>query len=71
MEWESAQIPTPGTSIVELNYYTTSYIQWIQLITSMINIFSNTLMKLAKGSKLRITKFELEATHKLQTSSLS
>jgi hypothetical protein len=28
-------------------------------------------MKLAKGSKLRITNFELEATQELQTSSLS
>ncbi len=32
---------------------------------------SNTLMKLAKGSKLCIIKFELKATCKLQTSSLS
>ncbi len=32
---------------------------------------SNTLMKLAKGSKLRTTKFELKATRELQTSSLS
>jgi hypothetical protein len=49
----------------------TSYIQWIQLITSVINILSNTLMKLAKGSKLCITTFELEATRELQPSSLS
>ncbi len=37
----------------------------------MTNIVSNTLMKLAKGRKLRLTNFDLEATHELQTSSLS
>ncbi len=52
-------------------YYETSYIQCIQLINSITNIVSNTLMKLAKGSKLRVTTFELEATRELQTSSLS
>ena len=52
-------------------YYETSYIQCIQLINSITNIVSNTLMKLAKGSKLRITNFELEANRELQTSSLS
>jgi hypothetical protein len=71
MEWESTQIPAPGKFIIELSYYMTSYIEWIQLITSVINILSITLMKLAKGSKLRITKFELKATCELQTSSLS
>ena len=71
MEWESTRIPAPGKLIIEFNYYLTSYIQWIQLITSVINILSNTLMKLAKGSKLRITKFELKAIRELQTSSLS
>jgi hypothetical protein len=63
--------PAPGTLIVEFKYYVTSYIQWIQLINSITNIVSNTLMKLAKGSKLHITTFELEATCELQTSSLS
>ena len=71
MEWESTQIPTQGKLIVEFNYYVTSYIQLIQLINSITNIVSNTLMKLAKGSKLRTTNFELEATRELQTSSLS
>jgi hypothetical protein len=55
----------------EFMYYVTSYIQWIQLINSTTNIVSNTLMKLAKGSKLHTTTFELEATRELQTSSLS
>jgi hypothetical protein len=71
MEWESTQIPTPGKLIIEFNYYVTSYIQWIQLIHSIPNIVSNTLMKLAKRRKLRTTNFELEATCELQTSSLS
>ncbi len=71
MERESTRIPAPGMSIVDLNYYMTSYIQWIQLIISVINILSNTLIKLAKGSKLCITKFELKATCKVQTWSLS
>jgi hypothetical protein len=34
----------------------------------IINVLSNTLMKLAKGSKLRLTKFQLDATGELQTS---
>ncbi len=38
---------------------------------SITIIVSNTLMKPAKGSKLYITTFELEATRELQTSSLS
>jgi hypothetical protein len=63
--------PAPGMLIVEFNYYVASYIQWIKLINSITNIVSITLMKLAKGSKLRITTFELEATRELQTSSLS
>jgi hypothetical protein len=63
--------PTPATLIDEFHYYVTSYIQWIQLINSITNIVSNTLMKLAKGSKLCITTFDLEATCELQTSSLS
>jgi hypothetical protein len=63
--------PAPGTLIIEFNYHVTSCIQWIQLINSITNIVSSTLMKLAKGSKLHVTTFELEATHKLQTSSLS
>ncbi len=71
IEWESTCIPTPGKLIIEFNYYVTSYIQWIQWINSITIIVSNTLMKLAKGSKLHITNFELEATCKLQTSSLS
>ncbi len=50
MEWESTQIPQPGMSIIELNYSMTSYIKWIQLIISIANSLSNTLMKLAKGS---------------------
>ncbi len=49
----------------------TSYIQYIQLINCIINTFSNTIMKLAKGSKLCKTKIEFKATRKLQTSSLS
>jgi hypothetical protein len=49
----------------------TLYVQWIQLINCIINILSNTLIKLAKGSKLRITKFELKANRNLQSSSLS
>ena len=63
--------PAPGTLISEFMYYVTSYTQLIQLINSITNIVSNTLMKLAKGSKLCIIKFELKATCKLQTSSLS
>ncbi len=49
----------------------TSYIQCIQLRNYDIIMLSITLLKLAKGSKLCITKFELKATHKLQTSSLN
>jgi hypothetical protein len=71
MELKSTQTPAPGKLIDELIYYVTSYIQWIQLINCVINILSNTLMKLAKGSKLHITKFELRATRKFQTSSPS
>jgi hypothetical protein len=70
MEWESTQSPAPGKLIVEFKYYVTSYIQWIQQINSTTNIVSNILMKLAKGSKLCTTNFELEATCELQTSSL-
>jgi hypothetical protein len=71
MEWELIQIPPPGKLIVEFIYYVTSDIQRIQQINSIPIIVSNTLMKLAKGSKLRITNFELEASQKHQTSSLS
>ncbi len=70
-EWESTQIPAPGKLIIEFIYYKTSDIQWIQLIHSIPNFVSNTLMKLVNGSKLCIANFELETTWELQTSSLS
>ncbi len=45
--------------IVDFINYMTSYIHSIQLVHSIPNIVSNTLMKLTKGSKLRMTNFEL------------
>ena len=63
--------PAPGTLTIKFMYYVTSYIQWIQQINSTTNIVSNILMKLAKGSKLCMTKILLQATCELQTSSLS
>jgi hypothetical protein len=71
MEWESTQSPAPGNSIVGLNYSMTSCINLIQSIITVAKVLSNTLMKLAKGSKFRIRKIELEATHEPQTSSHS